>query len=83
MPDTCWHAYPQVLREAFPEHALLGEEGGVEGDTSSPYLWCIDPLDGTTNFAHSYPCFAVSVAGAARVVSVSHAWHHLSCPMPE
>ena len=45
----------QVLREAFPDHALLGEEGGVSGDTSSDYLWCIDPLDGTTNYAHKYP----------------------------
>jgi hypothetical protein len=53
----------QVLRSSFPDHALLGEEGGVSGDTSSSYLWCVDPLDGTTNFAHSYPCFAVSVAG--------------------
>lgn len=61
----------QVLREAFPGHALLGEEGGVEGDTSSPYLWCIDPLDGTTNFAHSYPCFAVSVAGGPALSSTS------------
>lgn len=50
-----------VLRQHFPGHALLGEEGGVSGDTASPYLWCVDPLDGTTNFAHSYPAFAVSV----------------------
>ena len=52
----------QVLRAAFPDHALLGEEGGISGDTSSDYLWCIDPLDGTTNYAHKYPSFAVSVA---------------------
>ncbi|KAJ9564902.1 hypothetical protein OSB04_000868 [Centaurea solstitialis] len=38
-----------------------GEEGGVIGDSASDYLWCIDPLDGTTNFAHGYPSFAVSV----------------------
>eukprot|EP00850_Spirogloea_muscicola_P006537 SM000031S11546 [mRNA] locus=s31:222708:224699:- [translate_table: standard] len=50
------------IREAFPDHLLLGEEGGVSGDPSSEYLWCIDPLDGTTNFAHGYPCFATSVA---------------------
>ena len=53
----------QVLRAAFPDHALLGEEGGISGDTGSEFLWCIDPLDGTTNFAHGYPSFAVSVAG--------------------
>lgn len=39
-----------VIRGAFPNHAVLGEEGGVFGDTSSEYLWCVDPLDGTTNF---------------------------------
>ncbi|GIL82138.1 hypothetical protein Vretimale_7104 [Volvox reticuliferus] len=50
-----------VLRRHFPHHALLGEEGGVSGNTNSPYLWCVDPLDGTTNFAHNYPAFAVSV----------------------
>jgi myo-inositol-1(or 4)-monophosphatase len=50
-----------ILCSACPEHAILGEEGGVYGDTSSEYLWCVDPLDGTTNFAHGYPSFAVSV----------------------
>ncbi|KAK7274431.1 hypothetical protein RIF29_15518 [Crotalaria pallida] len=33
----------------------------IIGDAASDYLWCIDPLDGTTNFAHGYPSFAVSV----------------------
>jgi myo-inositol-1(or 4)-monophosphatase len=51
-----------AIQAAFPNHAVLGEEGGVSGDTSSEYLWCVDPLDGTTNFAHGYPSFAVSVA---------------------
>lgn len=51
-----------VIAEAFPDHAILGEEGGVTGNTASEYLWCVDPLDGTTNFAHGYPSFAVSVA---------------------
>lgn len=54
------------IREAFPEHRLVGEEGarGAEaGDAPpSPYGWVIDPLDGTTNFAHRYPHFAVSIA---------------------
>ncbi|KAK6150213.1 hypothetical protein DH2020_017738 [Rehmannia glutinosa] len=45
----------------FPDHLILGEEGGLIGDSSSDYLWCIDPLDGTTNFAHCYPSFAVSI----------------------
>ncbi|KAB1222123.1 Phosphatase IMPL1, chloroplastic [Morella rubra] len=50
-----------VVKKNFKDHLILGEEGGVIGDTSSDYLWCIDPLDGTTNFAHGYPSFAVSV----------------------
>ncbi|GAX77080.1 hypothetical protein CEUSTIGMA_g4526.t1 [Chlamydomonas eustigma] len=51
----------EVLKRHCPHHAVLGEEGGVSGDPSSGYLWCVDPLDGTTNFAHQYPAFAVSV----------------------
>ncbi len=48
------------LRARFPDHAIVAEEGGGV-ETSSSYRWFIDPLDGTTNFAHGYPCFAVSV----------------------
>ena len=51
-----------VIRQSFPDHAILGEEGGVSGDVTSDYLWCVDPLDGTTNFAHGYPSFSVCVA---------------------
>ncbi|GAB4829525.1 Phosphatase impl1, chloroplastic [Ancistrocladus abbreviatus] len=51
----------EVVRRNFKDHLILGEEGGLIGETSSDYLWCIDPLDGTTNFAHCYPSFAVSV----------------------
>ncbi|KAK4800804.1 hypothetical protein SAY86_021291 [Trapa natans] len=51
----------EVVKKNFPNHLILGEEGGIIGDPSSDYLWCIDPLDGTTNFAHGYPSFAVSV----------------------
>ncbi|KAA3489188.1 phosphatase IMPL1, chloroplastic-like [Gossypium australe] len=51
----------EVVKKNFGDHLILGEEGGIIGDTSSGYLWCIDPLDGTTNFAHCYPSFAVSV----------------------
>ena len=49
------------VQKQFPSHRILGEEGGLVGGTESDYLWCIDPLDGTTNFAHSYPSFATSV----------------------
>lgn len=48
------------LRTHFPKHAIVAEEGGGL-ETSSPLRWFIDPLDGTTNFAHGYPCFAVSI----------------------
>ncbi|XP_057812110.1 phosphatase IMPL1, chloroplastic [Salvia miltiorrhiza] len=50
-----------VVKKNFQDHLILGEEGGIIGNSSSDYLWCIDPLDGTTNFAHCYPSFAVSI----------------------
>lgn len=50
------------LRREFPEHAIIAEEGGVSGPSASAeYQWHVDPLDGTTNFAHGYPVFAVSL----------------------
>jgi len=53
------------LTEAFPEHSIAAEEGtGHEG--TSEFRWHVDPLDGTTNFAHGYPCFCVSIALAQR-----------------
>lgn len=48
------------LREAFPEHGILAEESG-ETDGASRYTWVVDPLDGTTNFTHGFPVFAVSL----------------------
>lgn len=50
------------LRARFPEHALLLEESGLHGAAESEYTWVIDPLDGTTNFAHGLRLFAVSIA---------------------
>jgi len=52
------------LRTLFPSHAIVAEEGGGQR-TASDYCWYVDPLDGTTNFAHGYPVFAVSIALAA------------------
>jgi myo-inositol-1(or 4)-monophosphatase len=49
------------LRESFPDHRLLAEEGGGTHDDDA-LTWHIDPLDGTTNFAHGYPQFCVSMA---------------------
>lgn len=48
------------IRKEFPTHSVLAEESGEHG-TSSEYLWVIDPLDGTSNFAHGLPIFAVSI----------------------
>lgn len=50
-----------VLRRHVPEHPILAEESGQLGDQQSEFLWAIDPLDGTTNYAHQYPFVAVSV----------------------
>ena len=50
----------QRLREHWPSHDVLGEEGGLQ-DTGSDYRWYVDPLDGTTNFAHGFPVFCVSM----------------------
>lgn len=50
-----------TIHEAFPDHAILAEESGAS-DQNSPHLWIVDPLDGTTNFAHGVPIFAVSIA---------------------
>lgn len=53
------------LLERFPQHSVAAEEGTGK-DTGSEYRWHVDPLDGTTNFAHGYPCFCVSLALAHR-----------------
>ena len=51
----------EVLRRHFPQHSILAEESGKLGNQDNEFLWAIDPLDGTTNYAHQYPCFAVSI----------------------
>ena len=50
-----------ILKKTFPTHTLWGEESGREKNNSS-YTWLVDPLDGTTNYAHAYPFFCVSIA---------------------
>ena len=50
------------LTKAYPDHAILGEEGGLVGDANAEYQWVIDPLDGTTNFIRGIPHFAISIA---------------------
>jgi len=49
----------KLIHKAYPQHAILGEEGGKIGDNE--VVWIIDPLDGTTNFLHRLPHFAVSI----------------------
>jgi len=56
----------RTLREAYPDHAILAEESGASG--TSEYQWIIDPLDGTTNFLHGFPQYAVSIALAHKGV---------------
>jgi len=50
------------LSKAYPDHCFQGEETGTSGNPDSEYRWVIDPLDGTTNFLHGIPHFAVSIA---------------------
>ena len=58
-------ASERLIREAistyYPRHEILAEEGGLS-ESSSEYRWIVDPLDGTTNYAHGYPMFCVSIA---------------------
>jgi myo-inositol-1(or 4)-monophosphatase len=50
----------ETVRRAHPDHGFLGEESGRSG--GDEFLWIVDPLDGTTNFLHGFPTFAVSIA---------------------
>jgi myo-inositol-1(or 4)-monophosphatase len=59
----------RISRE-FPSHDVLGEEQGLN-DRGSEYRWYVDPLDGTTNFAHGYPVFCVSLALERRAATTS------------
>ena len=54
----------ETILEAYPTHSILAEESGSKGD--SEFQWIIDPLDGTTNFLHGFPVYAVSIALAFR-----------------
>jgi len=63
-----------TLREAYPQHAILAEESGATAGSKgdSEYQWIIDPLDGTTNFIHGFPQYAVSI-GLAHKGSMAQA----------
>ncbi len=57
-------AIVEVIRDHHPDHAILAEERGAEGEHE--YQWIIDPLDGTTNYLHGFPVFSVSIAVALK-----------------
>jgi len=59
---ACEEAIVEALRTAYPDHAVLGEEFGLQGNDTAEFQWIIDPLDGTTNFIHGLPNYAVSIA---------------------
>lgn len=54
-------AIHDFLRRRYPQHQFLGEEDLASGHADSPYRWVIDPLDGTTNYVHGFPYYAVSI----------------------
>lgn len=54
-------AIHSIIREKYDDHQILGEEGLEEGASESPFRWIIDPLDGTSNYVHQYPFYAVSI----------------------
>jgi myo-inositol-1(or 4)-monophosphatase len=60
----------EVIKDHYPEHAILAEESGAEGQHE--FEWIIDPLDGTTNFMHGFPVFSVSIA-VAQAGELQHA----------
>ena len=51
----------QAIKGKYPEHNIVSEEGGISSQSSSPFTWVLDPLDGTANFINGLPFFAVSV----------------------
>lgn len=58
-------AIVEILHQAYPDHGIIGEEGGQIFDNNDE-TWIIDPLDGTTNFVHGIPHFSISIAFRAR-----------------
>jgi myo-inositol-1(or 4)-monophosphatase len=59
--EAAENAIVELLRQRYPGHAIIGEEGGESGAADAEHVWIIDPLDGTTNFIHGLPCYAVSI----------------------
>jgi len=62
---ACEKLIVSAISKRYPQHGILAEEG-TQKEAHGDYLWIIDPLDGTTNYAHGFPMFAVSIALAMR-----------------
>ena len=60
--EASQQAIHELIQQKFPEHGFLGEEGLCENPHSSEFQWIIDPLDGTSNYVHGFPYYAVSIA---------------------
>jgi myo-inositol-1(or 4)-monophosphatase len=58
----CERTIVEVIRRDFPDHSILAEEETEVEGAQREYRWIVDPLDGTTNFAHGYPQFCISIA---------------------
>ena len=56
----CERAVVRMISDAFPDHDILSEETPFQ-QKGSPWRWIVDPIDGTTNYIHEYPCFCVSI----------------------
>jgi myo-inositol-1(or 4)-monophosphatase len=61
----------EIIRRAYPDHSILAEETGASERRDTDYTWIIDPLDGTTNFIHGFPQYAVSI-GLKRKDTLAH-----------
>jgi myo-inositol-1(or 4)-monophosphatase len=72
-----------ALAGAFPEDRIVGEEGGGAGPAEADFVWYVDPLDGTTNFVHGLPHFAVSLGAAYRGELVLGAIHAPALALPD
>lgn len=59
---ACEALIARSITERYPDHTLLGEEGGLRGREDSEWRWVVDPLDGTTNYSQGLPLFTVSIA---------------------
>lgn len=71
----------EVIRGAFPHHQILAEESGEDyAGRASDYRWIVDPLDGTTNFSHTFPLFSISIAvernGSIVAAGVENPFYH-------